>query len=1274
MSRPRLIYLIFCCIAFTQAGFADTFLVTNTNNSGPGSLRDAIEQADRNGTSVTDYINFNIPANRGPAVIRIQFNQLLPALSSNLVIDGTTQPGAPLGNSSAKLTISLEGNTSATDYLQIFELNGLNNVSIYGLFLQALVFDRTSFIPPPNTFGILIRGGSDISIGALDKGNVISGWARAIYAENTPQAGAITGLTVQGNIMGLAPDGITNSLGSAGGRGPAATIPATNQYGVYVGLGKEIMIGGNQQALGNIIHSRVIDIYCQGLWWFGADSKTTISYNRIGMDRNGNYINTDAGTAIQLHRFFRWIPRTNRFNPGIVIDHNSIGSRSRLNGIVMDSIMSYFLIENNTIGAEVNDGPPPGGYYGKGIHLFECDMGMIGGENFGKENIIRYWKQGALVCDRTTNITFRYNSTYCNKDRAIELNQWKEYNPTPFRIKPYVTINYLNLRDFVMEGTAPPNSWVDLYFDDNCPDCEGKQHVAGMFAVIRVGPTGKWNYSDIPFGRGNFVVTATDDYGATSEYSAPEIDTTELISTAALCKTQGGSVCGLKIVSGTEWEWLDSAGTSVGTDTCLSNVAPGRYLFKLRIGPGYCEKIYDFTIKDSVLDIDSSAGVTVLNTRCGKSNGAIRGFAPKNASRWQWEDGNGSIVSNDIDLTNVPAGRYRFRVFNRLCDTVTSYYEIGDLTPGIDAQNIQVTATTCSKNNGSITGIRISQTNFSTVRWKDENGNIAGTGADLLNAAPGRYKLVVLDSAEACGDSTAFYTIAATPAPTIDTISMSINHASCDQPNGSINGIRLLNTLAPVYMVWVNEQNAVMGNTLNLSNLRAGNYRLKIKDAGTCDTVLSPVFEVRNNGAITIDSTLLKINATGCTRISGSVTGIRINGADSWQWINTSNNTVVGNTTDLLSVGAGNYQLRVSNSVYGCSANSSVYTITVANPIPLSVARAGYKDASCNNNNGSISVSQFNGNSNLFSFVWLRDSSVNMGSDLTLQNLAPATYYLLATDTNGCAQAVYKQLVSMQPLPQLNENNVRLSNDTCSFKTGSITGINASSDVGNITYRWYNNNVQAGTGRELTGLGPGNYYLLVSDINGCELRSRDYTVSPITTSLPAPRYRDQTIPRYSSTTLKVENPINGASYELIDPQTGQLIQKNTTGNFELTAVNEDRMLQVMLRAGACSSPVAQVFIKVIDITKLEIPNAFTPNGDGINDVFRIRVTGYFLMDELKIFNRWGQLVFETKQVNKDWDGTLRGKPLPVGTYYWVVEGLDVHGEKLRRAGSVTLLR
>ncbi|MBL0133365.1 MAG: gliding motility-associated C-terminal domain-containing protein [Chitinophagaceae bacterium] len=95
---------------------------------------------------------------------------------------------------------------------------------------------------------------------------------------------------------------------------------------------------------------------------------------------------------------------------------------------------------------------------------------------------------------------------------------------------------------------------------------------------------------------------------------------------------------------------------------------------------------------------------------------------------------------------------------------------------------------------------------------------------------------------------------------------------------------------------------------------------------------------------------------------------------------------------------------------------------------------------------------------------------------------------------------------------------------------------------------------------------------------------------------------------------------------------------------------------------------------MLDITQLDIPNAFSPNGDGINDLFHIRVTGYFKLDGYKLFNRWGQLIFETKDITRDWDGRYNGNPLPVGSYYWVIEGIDVKGEKLRRTGSVTLLR
>ena len=1104
MSWFRLTYLIILSLLVNSSVFADTFIVTNTNNTGAGSLRDAIEQAARNGTAVTDYIHFNIPANRGPALIRIPHNNLLPELSSNLVIDGTTQPGPAMGASSAKLTLSLEGNSAASDYFSVFLLNSLTDVSIYGLMIQALVFDRVTSLPPPNTFAIIIHGGSEINIGALNKGNVISGWNKAIFAEQTPQSGVVYDLSVQGNILGLNSDGIENSLGS-GGRGPGGTIPAVNQYGVYVGLGNDIMIGGPQQALGNIIHSQQIDIYCEGIWLFGADSRTTISYNRIGIDRNNNLINTDAGIGIQIHKFFNMFS-SSRSRLGILIDHNNIGSRSRQTGIMMDSVMSYFAIENNTIGAEVNGAAPPGSSYGKGIHLFECDMGIIGGENFGRQNIIRYWKEGALICDRTTNVTFRYNSTYCNKDRAIELNQWKEYNPSPFRTKPYITINYLNLRDLVMEGTAPPNSWVDLYFDESCPDCEGLQHVAGMFAVIPVGPTGRWGYSDIPFGRGNFVVTATDAFGATSEYSAPIVDTTELVSTAALCKGQGGSVCGLKIVSGTEWEWLDNAGTRVGSDTCLSNVPAGRYSFRLSIGPGYCEKIYSFTIVDSTLDIDSTSGVRVVNSRCGKANGSISGFVPKNASRWHWEDINGNIISTNVNLVNAVAGRYRFKVFNRICDTVTSYYEITDMTPRIDVSAVQIVSTTCGLNNGRITGIQLRGTLFSSIQWKDENGVTVATTRDLLNMAPGRYKLVFLDAVEGCGDSTNLFTIPAIPSPAFNTTAAVITNASCDLLNGSITGIVTSNIIAPVVFIWVDEQNNIAGNTLDLLNVKAGRYRLKMKDGSSCDTVISSVFEILNNGAVILDESSVSIKPTGCTAINGSITGIKVEGANLIQWINTTNNSVVSTNSTLLNMPAGNYRLDISNTVNGCTKTSRVYTIGTANPIPLNVTQAATKDATCNTNNGSINITGFDNNRNLFNFTWLRDSIQAIGNNLQMSNLSPAVYHLIATDTNGCTKAIYKRTIVMLPMPGLDESNVAVSNDTCAFNTGAINGIIATSDQGNLSYQWFNGTTAVnGSNKILRSVGAGDYHLTITDVNGCQVTSRIYTVNEVVTALPTPR-------------------------------------------------------------------------------------------------------------------------------------------------------------------------
>ncbi|WP_315819887.1 gliding motility-associated C-terminal domain-containing protein [Paraflavitalea speifideaquila] len=98
------------------------------------------------------------------------------------------------------------------------------------------------------------------------------------------------------------------------------------------------------------------------------------------------------------------------------------------------------------------------------------------------------------------------------------------------------------------------------------------------------------------------------------------------------------------------------------------------------------------------------------------------------------------------------------------------------------------------------------------------------------------------------------------------------------------------------------------------------------------------------------------------------------------------------------------------------------------------------------------------------------------------------------------------------------------------------------------------------------------------------------------------------------------------------------MKKNQTGIFTLPKVPEDVRYYITYEAGPCTSNPGQVSIKVIDMTKLDIPNTFTPNNDGINDEFRIGVTGYFKLNGLRIFNRWGQLVFESKDLNYVWNG------------------------------------
>jgi gliding motility-associated-like protein len=96
-------------------------------------------------------------------------------------------------------------------------------------------------------------------------------------------------------------------------------------------------------------------------------------------------------------------------------------------------------------------------------------------------------------------------------------------------------------------------------------------------------------------------------------------------------------------------------------------------------------------------------------------------------------------------------------------------------------------------------------------------------------------------------------------------------------------------------------------------------------------------------------------------------------------------------------------------------------------------------------------------------------------------------------------------------------------------------------------------------------------------------------------------------------------------------------------------------------------------VAVIINPLLDVVNAFTPNGDGVND--RAVAIGYGIAKmTFRIYNRWGQLMFESNDISLGWDGKFNGKPQPMDAYAYTLDAALVDGTPVRKAGSITLVR
>jgi hypothetical protein len=193
------------------------------------------------------------------------------------------------------------------------------------------------------------------------------------------------------------------------------------------------------------------------------------------------------------------------------------------------------------------------------------------------------------------------------------------------------------------------------------------------------------------------------------------------------------------------------------------------------------------------------------------------------------------------------------------------------------------------------------------------------------------------------------------------------------------------------------------------------------------------------------------------------------------------------------------------------------------------------------------------------------------------------------------------------------------------------------------------------------------YRLQVSDTYGCNFKVYDEVI--ITMNPPVPAFAG------NDTVASIGVPqqlfgSGGINY-LWSPAN---VLNNPLLQNPIAILQNDTRFNLTVKDTLGCVGMSSVLIKTYKGTTYYIPNAFTPNGDGLNDVFKAIAPGIQQTSYFRIFNRWGQLMFETKNATKGWDGTYMGVMQPPGVYVWVIKGLDVSQKVIELRGTVTLIR
>ncbi len=340
----------------------------------------------------------------------------------------------------------------------------------------------------------------------------------------------------------------------------------------------------------------------------------------------------------------------------------------------------------------------------------------------------------------------------------------------------------------------------------------------------------------------------------------------------------------------------------------------------------------------------------------------------------------------------------------------------------------------------------------------------------------------------------------------------------------------------------------------------------------------------------------------------------------------------------------GTYSLTVTNTLTGCSSTSiTIPVVGTSVPPTVNVSSTSSIGISCQPNTNTVTITASSPGSVTYSW-----STGSTASNITTSNAG--IYSVTVTDNNSnCSTTQTIAVANNTVTPSLAASAA--GNLPCGG--AGTTTLNAVTSNTNVNYSWSGPSVTNGSNTaNATVSAGGTYTVVVTDnVTGC---SSTQTVTVNSTSVLA-QFTQDAITGLSPLTVNFTNQSAGAitySWNFGNGTSSQTNPSNvfTSGTYTVTLV---------ATSGACTS-TADIVITVNETIGV-IPQVFTPNGDGHNDVFEIKGLDSYPNNSLQIFNRWGNEVFKAKPYKNDWDGspnaagkTGSGK-LPTGTYFYILD-------------------